>query len=146
MSLGRSERYAERTCSLCNKKFRDCTTSYCRPCHNAYYAWRQRQKRQGLPTTIAEYRRVMNKPRLPKQSTQERIDTMEAAGLKTCPICLEVHDNPHSAYCPKCKSWYQYWAQQQRELYATSNGATGEARPTVEMFRNLVYDMRRQRT
>lgn len=146
MSLSASERYVERTCSLCGTKFHDSTPTYCRVCTNQYYAWRQRQKRAGLPTTITEYRRVMDKPhpRWPLHTSAP--EGPEAVRYKECPICLGVHSHRHSVYCPKCKAWYQTWARKQRELYALSNGVAGEARPTVELFRNMVYDAQQRRT
>jgi hypothetical protein len=126
------ERYTERTCSLCGCQHRDSTPSYCRTCHNQYYAWRYHQKRKGLPTTVVEYRRVTGKVQEP---------TVESVRLKECPICFNLHRNPNSGYCSRCKASYQAWATGQRETHAMSGGRVGSAHPTVEEFRNLVFDI-----
>lgn len=131
--LTNGERYVERTCCMCGCKFHDNTPSYCRVCTNQYYAWRQRQLRAGLSTTVTEYRRVTGKVRVPR--TKRRAQT-----LKECPICFSVHVNPYSTYCTQCKSWYQQWAAEQRKLHAETGGRQGRARPTVEEFRCMVFD------
>jgi hypothetical protein len=122
-------------------KFSDNTATYCRDCTNAYYRWRYRQNLKGLPAPMNEFRKV-HTAYLETTTLWEDPQTFRLTDLKECPICFGIHRNPHSIYCPPCKACYEAWARGQRDTYALSDGRVGRARPTVEEFRCMVFDLR----
>lgn len=119
------ERYTERACPMCGCRYCDSTASYCRTCTNQYAAWRYRQRKKNLPTTVTEYRKQTGKVKkavryLPARTEANVAPTEQVAyeqhtseRLKECPVCRDLHHNSNSRiYCKPCHSAYQLWAKQ----------------------------------